>query len=253
MFTQCHSLPCSQIMSTSACDSLPLSLLMLPEQSKVFSMWILYTLLPTSISIRTIELDHVCLVYIDEFFLDAKGNQAGVGIYVNVLLYSTMPKVYVINLCGNLHSNQKTWSNSWTQQLINLEKIYVEVLINQSGLGKNRSWKAFFSGFPTAPVSLKMCQNVLKCAKNAKNAPTWKLRRNTPTYELWMKLNRQTEADLGFYICFFQIHQSLGSEVTPWSRGWSGCYADFHTFAWEPKIHSRRLLARYCIYRSIIP
>ena len=34
-----------------------------------------------------------------------------------------------------------------------------------------------------------------------------------------MKLDRQTEADLGFYICFFQIYQSLGSEVTPWSRG----------------------------------
>ena len=44
-----------------------------------------------------------------------------------------------------------------------------------------------------------------------------------------MKLDRQTEADLGFYICFFQIYQSLGSEVTPWSRGWSGCYADSHT------------------------
>ena len=44
-----------------------------------------------------------------------------------------------------------------------------------------------------------------------------------------MKLDRQTEADLGFYICFFQIYQSLGLEVTPWSRGWSGCYADSHT------------------------
>ena len=44
-----------------------------------------------------------------------------------------------------------------------------------------------------------------------------------------MKLDRQIEADLGFYICFFQIYQSLGSEVTSWSRGWSGCYADSHT------------------------
>ena len=44
-----------------------------------------------------------------------------------------------------------------------------------------------------------------------------------------MKLDGQTEADLGFYICFFQIYQSLGLEVTPWSRGWSGCYADSHT------------------------
>ena len=44
-----------------------------------------------------------------------------------------------------------------------------------------------------------------------------------------MKLDRQTEAGLGFYIRFFQIYQSLGSEVTPWSRGWSGCYADSHT------------------------
>ena len=61
-------------------------------------------------------------------------------------------------------------------------------------LGKNRSWEAFFSGFPTAPVSLKMCQNVPKCAKNAKNAPM---------YELLMKLHSQTEANLGFYIYFF--------------------------------------------------
>ena len=44
-----------------------------------------------------------------------------------------------------------------------------------------------------------------------------------------MKLDGQTEADLGFYICFIQIYQSLGLEVTPWSRGWSGCYADSHT------------------------
>ena len=44
-----------------------------------------------------------------------------------------------------------------------------------------------------------------------------------------MKLDGQTEADLGFYICFFQIYQSLGLEVTLWSRGWSGCYADSHT------------------------
>ena len=30
----------------------------------------------------------------------------------SLMTYSTMPKVYVINLYGNLHSNQKTGSNS---------------------------------------------------------------------------------------------------------------------------------------------
>ena len=35
-------------------------------------------------------------------------------------------------------------------------------------------------------------------------------------YELWIKLHRQVEDDLSFYIYFFQIYQSLGSGVTPW-------------------------------------